>query len=189
MKYTPLDIQRREFEKAFRGISETEVRAFLHEVAGEWEELLQENQKFRGEVLDLRERLQQYLEQDRIFKETLLSAQRSREEVIETAQREKVLIIKEAEFKAEELLREAGQNVAELETHVRTLKLERLRFMQEMDSLLSRTRRFLEEENQEIYPPSAPTRRLDEVDLAALDDAFIQTPDENGFQAYQIPQS
>jgi cell division initiation protein len=170
MKYTPLDIQRREFEKAFRGVNETEVREFLHEVAGEWEELLQENQKFRSEVLDLRERLQQYLDQDRIFKETLLNAQKSREEMIDTAQREKALIIREGEFKAEELVREAGQQVAELEAQTRTLKLERLRFLQEMDSLLSRTRRFLEES----YPPSAPTRRLDDLELDAhLDDAFI----------------
>ena len=36
MKYTPLDIQRREFEKVFRGLEESEVRTFLHEIAGEW---------------------------------------------------------------------------------------------------------------------------------------------------------
>ena len=29
MKFTPLDIQRREFEKAFRGLDEAEVRTFL----------------------------------------------------------------------------------------------------------------------------------------------------------------
>jgi len=52
MKYTPLDIQRREFEKAFRGLEEAEVRTFLHEVAGEWEEVLAENQKLKEEVLD-----------------------------------------------------------------------------------------------------------------------------------------
>ena len=66
MKYTPLDIQRREFEKAFRGLEESEVRTFLHEIAGEWEELLAENQKLKEEILDSRERLHQYQDQDHI---------------------------------------------------------------------------------------------------------------------------
>ena len=36
MKFTPLDIQRRDFGKVFRGLEEAEVRTFLHEIAGEW---------------------------------------------------------------------------------------------------------------------------------------------------------
>ena len=88
MKYTPLDIQRREFAKVFRGLEESEVRTFLHEVAGEWEELLAENQKLKEEILDSRERLHQYQDQDRIFRETLLQAQRTREDVLDGANRE-----------------------------------------------------------------------------------------------------
>ena len=57
-------------------------------MASEWEELLHENSKFRDEVLDLRERLQQYQEQDRIFRETLLHAQRTKEELLDAANRE-----------------------------------------------------------------------------------------------------
>ena len=87
MKFTPLDIQRREFEKVFRGLEESEVRTFLHEVAGEWEELLAENQKAKEEILDNRERLRQYQDQDRIFRETLLQAQRTREDVLDGASR------------------------------------------------------------------------------------------------------
>jgi cell division initiation protein len=174
MKFTPLDIQRREFEKAFRGLHEGEVRTFLHELAGEWEELLQENQKLRSEVLDLRERLGQYQDQDRIFKETLLSAQRNREELLEAAQREKTLILKEAEFRAEELFRDAGLRVAELEAHQRSLRLERMRFLQDMDSLIARTRRFLCEEAPEVFPPAEPTRRLD--DLVGLDEGLDFPP-------------
>lgn len=165
MKYTPLDIQRREFEKAFRGLNEDEVRAFLHEVAGEWEEVLAENQKLRTEIVDLRERITAYQDQDRIFKETLLHAQRTREELLEAAQREKVLLLKEAEFKAEELVRDAQQRLAAMEADMRNMKLERMRFLQDLDSLLARTRRFLTEEAPEVFPPADITRRLDDLDL------------------------
>lgn len=169
MKFTPLDIQRREFEKAFRGLEENEVRAFLHEVAAEWEEVLHENQKMRDEILDLRERLQQYQDQDRIFRETLLHAQRTKEDVLDAANREKALILKEADFKADEILREAMAQVAEMETVIRNLKLERVRFLQDIDALMARTKRFLQDEAPEMFPPAEATRRLDDTDAGRID--------------------
>ncbi len=169
MKFTPLDIQRREFEKSFRGLNEAEVRAFLHEIAAEWEEIVHENQKFRDEIVDTRERLQQYQDQDRIFRETLLHAQKTKEELLDAANREKALILKEADFKADEIIREAQNRMAEMEIQIRNLKLERVRFLQEIDTLMARTRRFLQEEAPEIFPPADTTRKLDEREAARLD--------------------
>ncbi len=169
MKFTPLDIQRREFEKAFRGLNEGEVRAFLHEVAGEWEELQVENGKLRTEILDLREQVKGYMDQDRIFRETLLTAQRTREEILDTVNREKALILKEADFKADELIREAHNHVGELETQVRSLKLERVRLLQDLDTFLARARRFLQEEAPEMFPTAEPTSKLSDRDAERLD--------------------
>jgi cell division initiation protein len=176
MKFTPLDIQRREFEKGFRGLDEGEVRAFLLEIAAEWEELQLENQHLRTEILDLREHLKQYQDQDRIFRETLLNAQRTKEEILENVNREKALILREADFKADEMLREAMTKSAEMESALRSLKLERVRFLQDMDSLLARTRRFLQEEAPEVFPPAEPTRKLDDRDVARLDQLAGQSP-------------
>lgn len=176
MKYTPLDIQRREFEKAFRGLEESEVRTFLHEVASEWEEVLAENQKLKEEILDSRERLRQYQEQDRIFRETLLQAQRTREDVLDGANREKDLLIREAQFKGEEMVREAQQHVVELEVQLRNLKMERTRFLREMEALMERTRRHMQEEAPDMYMPAAPTLNLESLDLSALDDPAPRRP-------------
>ena len=169
MKYTPLDIQRREFEKGFRGLDEGEVRAFLLEIAAEWEELQMENSRLRTEIVDLRENLKGYQDQDRIFRETLLNAQRTKEEILDQVNREKALILREADFKADELMREAAAKAGELENRIRSLKLERVRFLQDMDSLLARTRRFLQEEAPEVFPPAEATRKLDDRDAARLD--------------------
>ncbi len=169
MKFTPLDIQRREFEKGFRGLNEDEVRAFLQEIAAEWEELQLENQQLRTEILDLREHLKQYQDQDRIFRETLLNAQRTKEEILDAVNREKALILREADFKADEILREAQSRSAEMDAQVRSLKLERVRLLQDMDSLLARAKRFLQEEAPEVFPPAEPTRKLDDRDIARLD--------------------
>jgi cell division initiation protein len=176
MKYTPLDIQRREFEKVFRGLEESEVRTFLHEVAGEWEELLAENQKLKEELLDNRERLRQYQDQDRIFRETLLQAQRTREDVLDAASREKELIIREAQFRADEIIRDAQQHVVELEVQLRNLKMDRLRFLREVEALMDRTRRMLQEEAPDIYLAPAPTLRLENLDLSSLDEPVLPRP-------------
>ncbi len=170
MKYTPLDIQRREFEKSFRGIEEAEVRTFLHEIAAEWEEVLSENQKLKEEILDSRERLRQYQDQDRIFRETLLQAQRTREDVLDGANREKELLIREAQFKAEEIIREAQQHVVEMEVQLRNLKMERIRFLRELESLMDRTRRHIQEEAPDMYVPPSPTLNLESLDFSSLDE-------------------
>jgi len=183
MKFTPLDIQRREFEKAFRGLDEGEVRAFLHEIAGEWEEVQAENGRMRTEIIDLREHLRGYQDQDRIFRETLLNAQRTKEEILETVHREKALILREAEFKAEELIRDAQTKVVEMETQVRSLKLERVRFLQDLDSLLARSRRFLQEEAPELFPPAETTRILGDGDSELIDKLMSENfPGNPGWQ-------
>ena len=180
MKYTPLDIQRREFEKVFRGLEESEVHTFLHEIAGEWEEVLAENQKLKEEILDSRERLRQYQDQDRIFRETLLQAQRTREDVLDAASREKQLIIREAQFKAEEIIREAQQHVVEMEVQLRSLKMERLKFLRELEALMDRTRRHLQDEAPDVYVASSPTLNLENLDLSALDEPPSRRPKAGG---------
>ena len=167
MKFTPLDIQRREFEKAFRGLDEGEVRAFLHELASEWEEIQVENNRLREEILDLRERTKQYSDQDRIFRETLLQAQRTKEDVLDAANRERELMLKEAQFKGDELIRNAQQHVVELETQTRNLKLERMRYLEGLEQLLDRTRRFLMDEAPD-RAPTAETLRLANDDFDDL---------------------
>ena len=161
MKFTPRDIQRREFEVTFRGLNSEDVYGFLRDVASEWEDMLQENQQLRREALDLRERVLQYQDQDRIFKETLMQAQKTKEEWMDIAQREVDMIQKEARFQAEEMVREAQGHVAKLEIDLRSLKLERVRFLQDLDALAARTKRFLSQEAPEMFPPADATVNLD----------------------------
>ena len=177
MKFTPIDIRSREFtKKSFGGADEAEVRGFLHEVSSEWEELMVENTKLKEELLEARERLRQYQEQDRIFRETLLQAQRTREDVLDTANREKEILLKEAQFKADEFIRDAQQHVVEMEVQLRNLKLERARLLQDMEALLERTRRFLSQEAPDLYTAPAPTLNLEHLDFTGLDEPKARKP-------------
>jgi cell division initiation protein len=161
MKYTPRDIQRREFDSSFRGLNPDQVYEFLREVASDLEELLQENQQTNNELAEHRNRILQYHEQDRIFKETLMQAQRTREEWMEIAEREADLMKKEARFQSDEMIKAAQEEVARMEVQLRGMKLERVRFLQDMDALAARTKRFLSQEAPEMFPPADVTRKLE----------------------------
>jgi cell division initiation protein len=161
MKYTPRDIQRREFETSFRGLNPDQVYEFLREVATDWEDMLQENLQLTNELMEHRNRSRQYHEQDRIFKETLMQAQKTRDEWMDIAEREADLMKKEARFQSDELIRMAQEEVAKMEIQLRGMKLERVRFLQDMDALAARTKRFLSQEAPEMFPPADVTRKLD----------------------------
>ena len=141
MKYTPLDIQRREFEKAFRGLEEAEVRTFLHEIAAEWEELLAENQKLRRRSSTAGNACSSTRTRTASSGRPCSRPSAPSEDVLDGANREKDLILHEAQFKADEVIRDAQQHVVEMEVQIRNLKMERTRFVREMESLMDRTRR------------------------------------------------
>jgi cell division initiation protein len=92
--------------------------------------------------------------------------------VLDGANREKELVVREAQFKAEEIIREAQQHVVEMEVHLRNLKMERLKFLREVESLMDRTRRHLQEEAPDIYMAAPPTLNLESLDLSELDETF-----------------
>ena len=94
------------------------------------------------------------------------------EDVLDGANREKELILREAQFKGEEVVREAQQHVVELEVHIRNLKMERLKFLREVESLMDRTRRHLQDEAPDVYMAAPPTLNLENLDLSALDETF-----------------
>ena len=92
--------------------------------------------------------------------------------MLDGANREKELIVREAQFKAEEIIREAQQHVVELEVYLRNLKMERLKFLREVESLMDRTRRHLQEEAPDVYVAAPPTLNLESLDLSELDETF-----------------
>jgi len=125
MVITPLEIEGHEFKKKMRGVDPDEVKAFLSLVAEEFEKLVVANQKLQDEVAELRERLGELRQRERVLKETMVTAQRLSQEMKDEAHRSRESIIKEGELKAEMLMSKAQQRVSELESVILDLKIER----------------------------------------------------------------
>ena len=122
---TPLDIQKQMFNRAFRGYALDEVRAYLHLIAEEFEKLLKEQERLASENVVLREEVGDYVDRERMLKDTLLSAQKVSEEIRANAHKEADLIVKDAELRAERAIQQAMQRVGELERAIQELRMER----------------------------------------------------------------
>ena len=122
---TPLEIQKQTFARTIKGYSADEVRAYLHLIAEEIEELLRDKDRLVREVAVLREELQEHSNRERILKDTLLSAQRVAEDITMNARKEAELIVKDAELLSERVIGQAMQRVGDLERTISELKIER----------------------------------------------------------------
>ena len=125
MLITPLEITGPEFSKKMRGVDPDEVKEFLAVVAEEFEKLVVGNGKLQDELAEVRERLGELRERERMLKETMVTAQRMSSEMKEESIRARDVIIKDGEMKAEQLLAHARQRAGELEKLIADLKLER----------------------------------------------------------------
>jgi len=133
---TPLEIQKQEFARGFKGYSLDEVRGYLHLIAEEMEGLLRDIDRLARENGRMREELADHSEREKILKDTLMSAQRVSEEVKQNARKEAELIVKDAELLSERMTHQAMQRVADLQRTIGELKLERKAMRNKLQSTI-----------------------------------------------------
>ncbi len=128
MKITPLDIQQQQFRVRFRGFDMVEVDNFLDLVAGEFEELLKENNQLKEED---RRKLAKISELESVQKEVrdaLISAQRIVEQMKNNAMKEGELILDEAKVNARKIIDNAQTQAIQIEGEISQLRKQRAQF-------------------------------------------------------------
>jgi len=122
MRMTPLDVQNHRFGRRFSGYDCSEVATFLGLVAEDYEALLRENETQRDRILQLEHRLEELLTDEKLLKQTLLSAHSMTEELKEAAVKEAELLVSEAEVKAEKILDASHRRAARLAEEIREMR-------------------------------------------------------------------
>lgn len=133
---TPLDINKKEFSRSFRGYSCEEVDEFLEQVLRDYGQVFRENQELREKNLYLTEELERYARLEKTIKDALVMAQQTSDEMRENAQREASLIIKEAENKAREIIHQAQVEVEKAERYQSDLQAKTAAFKMRFRSFL-----------------------------------------------------
>jgi cell division initiation protein len=161
-RMSPLEIQKREFSRKWKGLDPLEVQQFLVDAAEDMEGLARENADLDARLRALEQENEEHRERERILKQTLLSAHKTSEEIRKTAHKEAELIVREAQDSAERLTHSALQRAAEIEKAIHELKLQRTNFrlqLQKMIELFQQVLEFDREEDDKERPLSYITRK------------------------------
>lgn len=141
MRITPLDVRKQEFKRGMRGYDNDEVRAFLTNVADEYEAVLVDNKQLRERILEQDEKLTEFRNLEKALRDTLMTAEKVMQESKENARRQGEVLISEARQRAQETLAEGRARLEEL-------RREALAVHREKDTFLSRFRSLAEAQIQ-----------------------------------------
>jgi len=136
VKLTPLDIRKQEFKRTMRGLDPDEVEAFLSMVADELEMIIRERNQLNDELIKLRTQLKDYQQVEHTLRETLVKAQNTVEESRANSRREAELILHEAELKAEEIVKDAKDELNNLKNEIALLRVQKDSFAKRLRHLL-----------------------------------------------------
>ncbi len=149
MRISPLDIYHQEFKKTTFGYNVTQVNEFLEEVGMAYEKLLKEVNSLQDENERMKERLQNYEQMEKRLEKILITVQETAKEQTKQARREAELIIQKAEIKAEQLRKEAQQNLQAEYQSLQELKGSKELFRIRFKTLLESHLQLLEENGSE----------------------------------------
>lgn len=122
MRMTPLDIQSHTFRRRrFKGVDSEEVEGFLRLTAEDYEALLRENEGQKERIRQLERHLDDLTAQEKLLKDTLVSAQALSEDLQRSAVKEAEVLISEAEVHAEKILDAAHRRAAQLSEDIREM--------------------------------------------------------------------
>ncbi|WP_412060289.1 DivIVA domain-containing protein [Rubrivirga sp. IMCC45206] len=107
MNLSPLDVRRKQFDKAFRGYDPTEVDLFLKQAADGLEAALDEARRAEDRVRELEGKLTHYERVELALQEALESARETARRSEASAEEKARLLVADAELRAEKILHDA----------------------------------------------------------------------------------
>jgi cell division initiation protein len=144
MRITPLDVRKQEFKRGMRGYDNDEVRAFLANVADEYEAVLVDNKQLRERILEQDEKLTEFRNLEKALRDTLMTAEKVMQESKENARRQGEVVIAEARQKAQETLAEGRARLEDLRREALAVHREKETFLARFRSLAEAQIQFCE---------------------------------------------
>jgi len=161
-----MDIQNKEFERAFRGYDIEDVDDFLDRIAKDLEELIRENTELKEQVTQLQDKNKNYHKLEETMHNAIVVAQETAEEVKQNAKREADLIRREAEREARQIVEDAryrsGRILSEQEELFKQAQLFKMRFRSFIEAQLANleSEDWMDEQKQET-PANEMTREFE----------------------------
>ena len=146
----PIDLERPELRRRFRGYDVREVDSLMRGAARSLHELRMENEALRERLVSQSEELDRARSQERLMNDVLINAQRAADETRAAAQKHADAILEEARLGALAERVNTQQQISETRYELERLRQERARAEAEIRATLERLMR-------ELGPVEAPT--------------------------------
>ncbi|MBE7021803.1 MAG: DivIVA domain-containing protein [Ruminococcaceae bacterium] len=142
---TPVDIENKEFTKAFRGYDIYEVEEFMKNLVADYEKLYRENAELKEKNAVLGEAIGSYKGMEETMQNAILVAQRTAEDIKQNAYERSETIVKDAQRRAGEAINKANRSIADLEKTYLNMQSEMNGFRAKVSALLSTYMQLLSE--------------------------------------------
>ncbi len=158
-----------------RGYDVDEVRAFLSTVAGQMDDLMEEQERSQNQLEDHRGKMGHLEDVQEALQATLNMARQNAEETRQAAMTKAELIMHEAHLKGEEILKKAEREIDKLRSDITQLETKRDQILVKLRSVLSAELEMLET----LRPEPADRQAEPAAELAGL--AFVD-PDARAYK-------
>ncbi len=180
---TPIDIENKEFTKAFRGYDIDEVEEFLHVLVADYEKLYRENASLKDKNAMLQETIGNYRGMEETMQNAILAAQKSADDIKRNAYSRAENITREAQTRANESIASADRTIQELENSYLALQGEVDAYRARMRSILETNLKLLDEmprvEIKTIERVKVDPVTIDSVQhTAPVPDVYKDAPDD-----------
>jgi cell division initiation protein len=124
-RITAMDVEEQQFSRRLRGFDCHEVGLYLKSVAEEISRLNLENAETREKAGAMRAEIDELRAREATLQQTLVAAQRMAEEMKEKARAESQLVVREAQLRADQIVRQAQDQLARIESEISSSRMER----------------------------------------------------------------
>jgi len=179
MRITPLDVRKQEFKRGMRGYDSDEVRAFLTNLADEYEAVLLDNKQLRERVVEQDEKLAEYRNLERTLRDTLMTAERVTQEARDTARKQGELLLQEARQRVEQVLADGRTRLNDLRREALAVHREKEAYLGRFRSLAEAQIQFVESHRRDFHDLDG--RLLEQADAVPAP-AATRGPDQSTFK-------
>lgn len=137
MPLTPIEIKNKTFSRAFNGYNRSQVKAFLSVIAKEIEDLRNEKATLLQKIDELTIKIENFEKNEKLLKDTLLTAQKATADIKDNARKEAELIVSKAKMDAENIIKEANERLKKIQDKVNELESQKLNIVSQIKSLMN----------------------------------------------------
>ena len=149
MPLTPIEIKNKTFSVAFKGYNKNQVKAFLITLSKEYEDMRNERVALAHKVDELSIRLAAFEKTEGLLKDTLVTAQKATTDIKDTARKEADLIVGKAKMEAENVKKEAQEQMRKINERINELESHKMNLIGQIKALVTNITMLIDRELQQ----------------------------------------